>query len=822
MAGFLRGLLETKAAGPSAKEAIARATGSSPGAAYSTGLGVVGAWDIDYAVKNGVEKVIWVFRCVDVIASNQAGINILLRKGLDRRNGKVIDDPRLWKLLNFRTNSYERSWQFRYRLSAILLLARRGAFIEVVNGADGRPSELHLLPPGVTEPVPHPTKFVEKYRVTRGDYKIEEIPAERVIWLRLKPHPTDPYAQMTPLMAAGIDVDTDYLARMFNRNFLANDGRPGMLITVDGGPGGLNPEDAEELKRRFGGGPSRAGQTTVIEGANIVAQDMASNPRDVQWGELLNTSKERLLLAFGVPESVMGNASGRTFDNADAEREGFWMDTMTNHCDNIAAGLDPLTGDIDDDTVFGHDFDQVDVLQRQLARKREEWRTEMAAGGITLNEYLKRTGQKEIDHPAARAYILPNMIAVPGKPEDEEILKKLLPIGTPPAPNPEAAARAGALKGTTLGMRHLENNVAARALRLAGKSTPKAIETKEVKRGDTDYPGYEGSIGPFRNQYADPHRYARDVHSGAGNCVCGAAEDDKLHMKQEPKVIEAIVVEKSHPYLGLRHRFEGAVEGVLTSWDTTQEKVVCERLMHVKSRKGTRHWDGTPDGVELKKLDSRYAVEIDRWVSDLKAAMEAIVTTAVKQELRGAAKDLDDNGVLDVLTAAGKAADKGTPTTRLFGSGVKVIDDIVGAVMDIVERAAKNQSERLAKKIEELDDSGADMKTIEAAIRGMTGTRAPWRKQLATNVVTTAVEGARHTVYTKAGKYVTKTWYTTGDERVRASHVRVDGAERKNGRAFKVGSSLLQYPGDPAGAPEDVINCRCFLEWHADFEELAK
>lgn len=49
-------------------------------------------------------------------------------------------------------------------------------------------------------------------------------------------------------------------------------------------------------------------------------------------------------------------------------------------------------------------------------------------------------------------------------------------------------------------------------------------------------PGYEGSIGPFPGQYTEPHVYARDVSSGAGNCVCGSSPDDALHTEIAPGV----------------------------------------------------------------------------------------------------------------------------------------------------------------------------------------------------------------------------------------------------------------------------------------------
>lgn len=43
--------------------------------------------------------------------------------------------------------------------------------------------------------------------------------------------------------------------------------------------------------------------------------------------------------------------------------------------------------------------------------------------------------------------------------------------------------------------------------------------------------GFEGSIGPLKFQYLDPHVYARDIHSGAGNCVCGGSPSYKLHVQ---------------------------------------------------------------------------------------------------------------------------------------------------------------------------------------------------------------------------------------------------------------------------------------------------
>lgn len=49
-------------------------------------------------------------------------------------------------------------------------------------------------------------------------------------------------------------------------------------------------------------------------------------------------------------------------------------------------------------------------------------------------------------------------------------------------------------------------------------------------------PGYEGSIGPWKGAYHLPHVYARDVHSGAGNCVCGRDLGAIQHTEAAPGV----------------------------------------------------------------------------------------------------------------------------------------------------------------------------------------------------------------------------------------------------------------------------------------------
>lgn len=61
-------------------------------------------------------------------------------------------------------------------------------------------------------------------------------------------------------------------------------------------------------------------------------------------------------------------------------------------------------------------------------------------------------------------------------------------------------------------------------------------------------------------------------------------------------------------------------------------------------------------------------------------------------------------------------------------------------------------------------------------------------------------------------------WRSTKDKRTRSSHRDMDGQTVKYGEMFISGlGNELAHPGDPNGAAEDVIGCRCWREFRINF-----
>jgi uncharacterized protein with gpF-like domain len=59
------------------------------------------------------------------------------------------------------------------------------------------------------------------------------------------------------------------------------------------------------------------------------------------------------------------------------------------------------------------------------------------------------------------------------------------------------------------------------------------------------------------------------------------------------------------------------------------------------------------------------------------------------------------------------------------------------------------------------------------------------------------------------GRMLRKKWISHRDERTRISHAGANEQTQHLIYPFIVGGEPLQFPGDPMGSPENVINCRC-------------
>jgi HK97 family phage portal protein len=737
-----------------------------PGAPVAFNAGTVGkpyrdSWDIERAYREGMQKVTWVNRCIDAIAGNQARLPVILRKD-NSPDGKIVTDNKdnkILDLLNTKSNIGENSFVFRYRLSSQLLLSSRGAFIEKVRGRDGSIIGLHLLPPQHTAPIPHPKTFVSGFEVDmRNGTKITLKPDD-VVWIR-KPHPLDPYLSLTPLESAGIAVEIENLSKIYNRNFLLNDGRPGGLLVVRGE---IDDDDKDELRSRFRGNINRAGAITVVssdEGVDFV--DTGSNPRDANYIQMRQITKEEILASFGVPESVIGNAAGRTFSNAAEEHRVFWNETMLPHMELIGRGLDEL----DDEYYIDFDTSEVPILVLYKQERERYLLDEFQNGLISGNEYRKGTGRKSIDSDLMQA-----MLANPN----------LTPIGYTDKKfdSTQQAQMAGAQPGVP--------GVAAAGMMPA----PEAAAPGAEQAPPAQPQGPQELPAQMVNFNEKPNTMTEAL----------AAEQTQQPAQQQPVMASPTALSA----FGSDMQFKSETKEV-SDWDAKAEEN-ADRWVEILDRNIERLFERQQRVV----LEKATGAKSKKLISANTLTVENIFDDEVWD------KQLEDD-IRPVIS--GITADAARLITEQTGMPVDIDDEevkqVAEAQMERIKKVNQNTKGEIASAIliaMALADDEDKVGMLKAALMAIFMNLISQRRRMIAEHEGQAAYNAGVYFGSKQVGATTKTWISNKDSKVRAEHRLLDGDTVEMGENFSVNGQMIRFPGDPQAPIGLTANCRCRLRF---------
>jgi len=745
-----------------------------PGAPVAFNSGTTGkpyrdSWDIERAYREGMQKVTWVNRCIDAISGNQARLPVILRKD-NSPDGKIVTDNKdnkILDLLNTKSNIGENSFVFRYRLSSQLLLSSRGAFIEKVRGRDGGIIGLHLLPPQHTSPIPHPKTFVSGFEVDMRNGTKVILKPQDVVWIR-KPHPLDPYLSLTPLESAGIAVEIENLSKIYNRNFLLNDGRPGGLLVVRGE---IDDDDKDELRSRFRGNINRAGAITVVssdEGVDFV--DTGSSPRDANYIQMRQITKEEILASFGVPESVIGNAAGRTFSNAAEEHRVFWNETMLPHMELIGRGLDEL----DDEYYIDFDTSEVPILVLYKQERERYLLDEFQNGLISGNEYRRGTGRKLVDSDLMQA-----MLANPN----------LTPIGYTDKKfdSTQQAQMAGAQPGVP--------GVAAAGM----VPTPGAPAEGQA-------PGAEQAQQPQQPQQPGAQELAAqmvDFNTKPNTMAEALAAEQGQQPAQQQQPVMASPTALSA--FGSDMQFKSETKEI-SDWDAKAEEN-ADRWVEILDRNIERLFERQQrvvlekaTGAKSKKLIAANTLDVDSifdaevWDKqldeDIRPVIAGITSDAARliTEQTGMPVDVDDEEVKEVTEAQIERMKKVNQTTK---------GEIASAILIAMALA------------DDEDKVGMLKAALMAIFMNLISQR---RRMIAEHEGQAAYNAGVHFGSKQVGA-TSKTWVSNKDSKVRTEHRLLDGDTVEMGGNFKVAGQEIRFPGDPLAPIGLTANCRCRLRF---------
>jgi uncharacterized protein with gpF-like domain len=116
----------------------------------------------------------------------------------------------------------------------------------------------------------------------------------------------------------------------------------------------------------------------------------------------------------------------------------------------------------------------------------------------------------------------------------------------------------------------------------------------------------------------------------------------------------------------------------------------------------------------------------------------------------------------------------------------------------------------IARGIAQGQREGLGVRGIADLIRSVVpATYAARAEVIARTEVHSAANFGANEAAKETGLTLRKEWVSAAGERTRDSHTAADGQIVAMDEPFNVDGESLEFPGDPAGSPENVINCRC-------------
>lgn len=156
----------------------------------------------------------------------------------------------------------------------------------------------------------------------------------------------------------------------------------------------------------------------------------------------------------------------------------------------------------------------------------------------------------------------------------------------------------------------------------------------------------------------------------------------------------------------------------------------------------------------------------------------------------------------------------------------------IGSMFDMDNPRAQRLLEERTNRIKDINDTtwedvkkdlligmkeGDNIRQMADRVERVMGAAAPRKYTIARTEVIGSLNGSMLAGFREAGEVVEqKEWLAAGDESTRESHFELDGERVGLHQPFGAQSSSftpppIMYPGDPGGAPNEIINCRCSM-----------
>jgi len=237
-------------------------------------------------------------------------------------------------------------------------------------------------------------------------------------------------------------------------------------------------------------------------------------------------------------------------------------------------------------------------------------------------------------------------------------------------------------------------------------------------------------------------------------------------------------------------------QGALLDRLTMQFRGRLQRELESAMREMVEHWSQT--GSVVLPRDFRSRIE----ATYRQMALASVTTFGSRILQQGKSKGLD----LETKESFAQIM------TRL---ALRYIEQEV--IRRRITEVTETTRDQIIRAVRKGYDDGLGQRGVASYILDIVPELADYRANM---IARTETHGAANYGSQEAAKQtglpMKKQWLATDDERTRETHREANGQIVGMDDTFRVGESDLQFPGDPAGTADEVINCRCAVGYIID------
>ena len=270
------------------------------------------------------------------------------------------------------------------------------------------------------------------------------------------------------------------------------------------------------------------------------------------------------------------------------------------------------------------------------------------------------------------------------------------------------------------------------------------------------------------------------------------------------KRIEGQVVEpRQIPYEEKKPQWERRAEVIWRGVNSSAipiEKALEKKTIKVFyeiRKKFLRALSGDPYDQESNSAKSRTPEELLQWIDTVNRELEKDIIQNAASAAHKNALIAGANSIIDEI-GLGMDLDLNDPM---------VIEHLQARAMK-VRNVVDTAYNRIKRSVVRGVNQGESVDQIAERIRKVSNVNQARSKDIARTETFSSVNFGRWYQIGVSG-FTQKQWFTAEDEKVRETHGEMHGEIINVGEVWVVGMANLRHPGDYAGPPEEVINCRC-------------